>query len=70
MHDIVVGVGGYRPGVSASRSGGETTAASHSEDSRVFPGSKWVFGAPKKNVRAARAVCVTMSPGSLHFTIS
>ena len=29
---------------------------------RVFPGAKWVFGAQKKNVHAARAVCVTMSP--------
>ena len=35
MHDSVVGVGRCRPRVSTSRSGGETTAASHSEDSLV-----------------------------------
>ena len=33
VHDSVVGVSRCRPRVSASRSGGETTAASHSEDS-------------------------------------
>ena len=33
VHDGVVGVGRCRPRVSASRSGGETTAASLSEDS-------------------------------------
>ena len=33
MHDGVVGVGRCRQRVSASRSGGETTAASHSRDS-------------------------------------
>ena len=35
MHDSVVGVGRRRPRVSTGRSGGETTAASHSEDNLV-----------------------------------
>ena len=35
MHDSMVGMGTCGPRVSTSRSGGETTAASHSEDSLV-----------------------------------
>ena len=33
VYDGMVEMGTCRPGVSTSRSGGETTAASHSEDS-------------------------------------
>ena len=40
MHDRVVGVDRCRPRVSASRAGGETTAASHSEDGLDQEGKK------------------------------
>ena len=44
VHDSVVGVGRCGPRVSASRSGGETTAASHSEASLDLEGKKELVG--------------------------